>query len=383
MNHVSTAAVKRNRLMYLFEAAFEYLISILVTGSFLATLTKELGVSDSLTGMLSSIISLGCLFQLVSLSVRTARSKGIVISFSIINQSLFMLLYGIPLTGLERQTKILLFAILILLAYFVYNVAHPRKISWLMSSVEDGHRGRFTANKEIISLISGMIFSFGMSTVVDYFSGIGEIRTSFLISAVVIFVLMVLHSLTMILTTEKPIPHSPSPNLAHTLNELVRNKRVLHIIVIFVLYYVSTYISCPFYSTYKIGELGLSLKFISAITICGSISRICVSVFWGKYADRRSFAAMLEKCFVFYGLAQTCVIFAVPSNGKVIFSLYSILHGIALGGINSALTNLIFDYVPPEKRADSLAVTQSIAGLTGFLATLCISPLVSHIQNQR
>ena len=44
--------------MYIFEAAFQHLISILVAGSFLATLTQELGISDSLTGILSSIISL-------------------------------------------------------------------------------------------------------------------------------------------------------------------------------------------------------------------------------------------------------------------------------------------------------------------------------------
>lgn len=43
--------LKRGQLMYLFEAALEYLISILVASSFLATLTKELGFSDSLTGI--------------------------------------------------------------------------------------------------------------------------------------------------------------------------------------------------------------------------------------------------------------------------------------------------------------------------------------------
>lgn len=43
------SSLKRSRLMYIFEAALEYLISILVAGSFLATITKELGVSDSLT----------------------------------------------------------------------------------------------------------------------------------------------------------------------------------------------------------------------------------------------------------------------------------------------------------------------------------------------
>ena len=151
--------MKRSRLMYIFEAAFEYFISILVAGSYLATLTKELGFSDSLTGILSSFISLGCLFQLLSLSIRRTKVKRFVIISSIINQLLFMLLYLMPLTSFDKQVKIVLFVILIFSAFLFYNFAHPKKINWLMSLVEDKQRGNFTANKEIISLVSGIYLS--------------------------------------------------------------------------------------------------------------------------------------------------------------------------------------------------------------------------------
>jgi MFS family permease len=380
MNSISEKSIKRSRLMYLFEAAFEYLISLLVAGSFLATLTKELGVSDSLTGVISSVISLGCLFQLLSLSIRREAVKRIVIIFSIINQVLFMLLYVIPLTEFEKQTKISLFVILIFSAYLIYNIVHPKKINWLMSLVENNRRGSFTANKEIISLISGMLFSFGMGTVIDYFSDTGRTRVAFIISAVVIFALMVLHSLTMIFAVEKPLPRDSQKSLKQVITSLLQNKNVLHIAVVFLLYYISTYASTPFYGTYQIGELGLSLKFISAITIGGSISRILISKFWGNYADKNSFAAMIEKCFIFLAMSQICVVFATESSGKVMFILYYLLNGIALGGINSALTNMIFEYIPSEKSADALALTQAAAGLAGFLTTLCVSPLVSCIQ---
>ena len=380
MNDISVKSLKSSRLMYILEATFEYFISILIAGSFLATLTKELGLSDSLTGILSSIISLGCLFQLLSLPLRCKSVKFLVLVFSILNQLLFMLLYIIPLTNFEKKTKIILFAILIFAAYLIYNFVYPKKITWLMSLVEDKQRGSFSANKEIVSLISGMVFTFGMGAVIDYFSEIGRIRLSFVISAIVIFILMVLHSITMIFAVEKEIPQSPKKNIGQILNELIKNKNVIKVTIIFILYYVSTYVSTPFYGTYQIGELRLNLKFVSAIVICGSVSRIFVSKFWGKYADKKTFAAMIEKCFIFTGLAQFCVIFAVPSTAKIIFVLYYILHGVALGGINSALINLIFDYVPIDKRADSLAITQAVSGLTGFLTTLCISPLVSRIQ---
>jgi hypothetical protein len=94
---INERSIFRSRLLYVIEAALEYLISILVAGSFLATLTKELGFSDSLTGILSSMISLGCLFQLISLSIRRTRVKRLVVICSILNQLLFTLLYVIPL----------------------------------------------------------------------------------------------------------------------------------------------------------------------------------------------------------------------------------------------------------------------------------------------
>ena len=375
-----SALLKRSRLMYIFEAALEYLISILVAGSFLATITKEIGISDSLTGILSSVISLGCLFQLLSLTIRKARVKKLVVILSVINQAFFMLLYVIPLTGMKKQIKIVLFVVLICAAYLIYNFAHPKKINWLMSLVDDSSRGAFTANKEIISLVCGMIFSFLMGAVIDRFAESGQIRTAFILSAAVIFILMLLHTLTMIFTVEKETPDSKNGNFLTGVKELVKNKNVLKITGVFVLYNVSNFASVPFYGTYQINELALSLKTVSVLVILGNISRILVSRLWGKYADRKSFAAMTEKCLIFLGIAQLCALFAVPKNGAVMFALYYFFYGVAMGGINSAFINLIFDYVEPEKRSDSLAITQALSGVAGFLTTVVLSSLVASIQ---
>ncbi len=380
MGEISLAVQKRSRLMYIFEAAIEYLISILVASSYLARLTKELGFSDSLTGILSNIISLGCLFQLLSLTLRKRTVKGVVLIFSIINQLLFMLLYAVPLTDFSKEVKIAAFLVLFVSAYLTYYFVHPKKIAWLMALVDDHHRGSFTANKEIVSLLSGMVFTFGMGALIDHFTEAGQLRTAFILSAGVIFVLMVLHTLTMVFAAEKEVPPVPKKNFGQTIAELATNKDVRRVTVVFILYYIAKSIAIPFYGSYEIGELGMTQKFISAVAIGGSISRILVSKFWGGYADKKSFAAMIEKCFLFSALAQGCMIFAVPSTGKVMFIGYHIFHGIAFGGLNSALTNLIFDYVPAEKRADSLAITQAFAGVAGFLTTLAVSPLVTHIQ---
>ena len=145
--------VRRSRILYIIEAALEYFISILVSGSYLATLTTELGISDGLTGVISSFISLGCLFQMLSVFLKRPCVKGTVVALSVLNQILFLLLFIIPLAGGDKQIKIAVFMIAIFMAYVIYNSVHPLKVNWLMSLVEDKKRSVFTSQKEIVSLL--------------------------------------------------------------------------------------------------------------------------------------------------------------------------------------------------------------------------------------
>ena len=199
---MDTKSYKRSRIMYIIEAALEYLISILVADMYLAALTRELGISESLTGIISSFISLGCVFQLCSLLIRKARPKRLVMALSILNQLLFMLLYVVPLTGWNPNVKIIVFVVVILLAYFFYNIAHPKKIDWFMSLVDNEQRGTFTAKKEAISLVVGVVFTFAMGAVIDYYKET-NIKTAFIICGISIFALTILHTLTMIFTIDK------------------------------------------------------------------------------------------------------------------------------------------------------------------------------------
>lgn len=380
------AALKRSRTMYIIQAALEYLVAILVSGSYFATVTKELGISDSLTGILSSIISLGCLFQILSVSYRRKRVKNMVIILSIVNQVLFGMLYVIPIINLPSGAKTAMFVIFIISAYVFYNFAHPKKTAWLMSLVDDNKRGSFTANKEIISLLSGMAFSFGMGALIDYFKSRGEVRIAFIITALVILTLTVLHTVTLIFSIEKESRFDDNESgkglrgIIKSFGEVLRDKGILKVTLLYVIYQIAHYASIPFFGTYMIGELAMPLTTVTVLTMLGSVSRILVSKFWGRYADKYSFASLIEKCFFFIAAAFICVIFATPKTGVIMFALYNILHGISMGGINSALTNMIFDYAPTEKRADALVVSQSAGGVIGFITTLIMSAAVSAIQ---
>lgn len=371
---------RRGRIMYIIEAGIEYLISIMVANTYLALLTKELGINDSLTGIISSFISLGCVFQLCSLLVRKKRTKGFVLILSILNQLLFISLYVVPLVDGNQKTKTILFMVIILLAYFFYYVAHPKKIDWFMSLVEDCKRGVFTAKKEIVSLIMGMAFSFGMGALIDHYKDKGEIRTAFLLSAIVMCALMILHTLTMILTVEKPKEIDEKKKIDW--RGVFTDKKIIKISVVFMLWYIASYSATPFYGAYQIAEdgLGFSQTFVAVLSAVYAVVRVLFSIAWGKYADKASFAKMLRLCFLVAGIGFLINVFCVPENGRAVFTAYYVCNAIAMAGINSALTNLCYDYVPESKRADALAVSLALAGVLGFCETLIMSLLVSKIQ---
>lgn len=380
-------AMQRSRILYIIEAALEYFISILFAGSYLATLTSHLGMSDSLTGILSSFISLGCLFQLFSVFLKRRRVKTIVTSLSVVNQLLFLLLYIIPLSGTQtlfwgdKQVKIVLFIVAIFLAYLIYNCIHPLKISWLMSLVDDRKRGVFTSYKEIVSLLSGMLFSFGMGTLIDHYQDAGQIETAFVLCGITVFVLMVLHTLTMAFSVELPATEEPEKqNPIRQMLSTLQDKNVVKVTILFVLWHIANSAATPFYGTYCIKELGFSLQFVSILSIVYSLVRASVSTFWGKFADKNSFASMVSICLGIAGLGFLVNVFTVPENGRVFYTLYYALYAIAMGGINSALTNLVFDLVKTDMRSNALALSQAVSGFVGFLTTIVVSGLVSYIQ---
>ena len=376
-------SLKRSRLMYILQAGFEYLISILVAGTFLAKITSELGISDNLTGIISSIISLGQMFQLGSMLIKRPKCKGFVAVFSVLNQLLFLLLYIVPFFNFTKEVKTVIFIVTIISAYLIYNLAHPKKINFFMSLVDDTKRGKFTSLKEAVSLVLGMTFTYVMGSVIDIFEAKGEIRTAFIICAVTIFALTVLHTLTVLLSVEKT-DKSLKVNRGGFKNMLssLKNKDILMLTLLFTFWAAATYSALPFYGTYQIKELGFSMTFVSILGIISSVVRIIASIFIGNIADKKGFAYSMKLCLIISAVGYGVNIFTVPENGTILYTAFVVITAISSAGINSALINLVYDYIKVEKRADALAVTQTFSGLMGFFVTILASNLVEFIQSQ-
>lgn len=377
---------RSTRWLFIIEAAAEYFISLIVTGAYLARLTGILGMSDGLTAILANFVSLGCGFQMVSIFMFRKKSvkKGVT-GILIITQLLFMMLYVVPFFNVSSSAKTALFMTFILLAYFLKNVAEAPKINLYMAAVPDKQRGIFTSVKEMVSLIGGTVFVNAIGNIVDHLDAVGETDKSLIICGVAIFVLMVIHTLTLVFAREKAAEDEDkdAPVNERSLKDfkgLITNKKIMMVIAVNTLWSISNAITLPFLGTYMVNELAFDLGFVALITALYSVVRIPFSFVLGRFADKTTFAKMLIICFFIKIVSFGFVAFTVPANGRVFYTIYHLLDAAAMGGINSAQINLIYDYVAPENRKNALALKQTIYGFVGFFTTLAITPFFSFMQ---
>ena len=202
----------RTRRAYIVEALLEYMVSLLVTGAFLAAILKQVGVSDALTGVVSSFISFACVAQLFSSMIGRKGSSVTrrMLILALVNELMFSTLYIIPFVPLGQNIKTALFVVMILGAYLILNLTTPVKYKWLMSFVGANERGRFTANKEIVSLIGGMLFTLAMGRLVDYCKEIGREQTGFILCGVTMVAVSLLHMVSILLCDDEP-ENAPRP----------------------------------------------------------------------------------------------------------------------------------------------------------------------------
>ena len=165
----NTTQYKCSRGAYMAQCTVEYFITLLVTDAFLAKLLTHIGISDYLVGIISSFISMAFVIQLAAIFlVRiNVSTKKIVMFFDTISIFFFMLLYLIPFVSLPVGAKTVLVVLSVLLAYLGKYLIYSLCFKWANSFVNPENRARYSANKEIISLITGMIFTAVIGYIID------------------------------------------------------------------------------------------------------------------------------------------------------------------------------------------------------------------------
>ena len=386
-NVYNTPPYKRSRAAYNAEALLEYLISLTLIDSFLAVLGKSIGMSDALLGICGSLVSFAGLTQVFTVFFSHRKPvKRRIFTVHLINNLMFAALYVLPFfSGVSQTVKTVLFVALLLSGRLLLNMVASTKYVLAMSSVERKKYGIFSTTKEMISLAGGMAFEYAIGRVSDHYREIGQEKVCFLLFAITIIVLTALHAVSIGFFHEDKTKYEDMPEEEETLGKrlgdmlgLLKNKRFVLVLAVFITWRIADYLSYPFMGTYAL-DLAFSLTELSIYTIIGSAIRFAISRPVGRFADKTSYCTMLIPIFGLVTVAFIFGAFAAPGT-EWTFVVYKIARATAYVGINSATSNLMLDYVPREKSDYAIALNSCIIGLAGFGSTLVGSAILSKIQ---
>lgn len=373
---------KTTRIAFIIEAGFEYFIAIFVTGTLLGYILDTLGFSDAQQGIISTVATFTCGAQLFAFLLVGRKKKKIVTIGHLINQLCFVMLYLLPIFDLTPAARTALLMLFLFAGHIINNAITPSRITWLMSAVKNEQRGVFTAIKEMISLAGGIGVSLGFGRVADIYRDADGMPTKpyYVICTVALLIMMIIHTLSLLVSSEKEEIEEKRIPVIKTVSRMVHNKELLKVVLVGILWNVSSAFSVSFFVSYTRQELAFSFTVLAAMSTVASICRIAVSPLLGRIADKYSFATSMTLSFAVVALGFLAMAFATPET-KWLYLVYACLHAFSMAGINSGIINLVYDYVGPADRGAAMGVKNALGGILGFFTALLAGSILEKIQN--
>lgn len=380
----SSAPFRRSRWAYTLECAFEYFIALLVSDVFLATLLSEMGIEDSVIGVISSLISLAFLFQLFAILVvpHVRNVKLVAVPIHFVSQMFFLVLYLLPFFNIPRPLRATVIILCILIAYFGHNLVTSLIFNWGNAFVEPSGRANFAARKEIISLLSGIVVSLSMGAAIDRFIADGNITGGFIFISVVMLVVNVADFICLLLMKnqkkEKNTAEKSEP-FWQTLRILFSNKSFVYTVILHSIWNVSAYMTIGFMGIYKTKDLMLSVGLVQVINISASLLRAVFSMPIAHYSTKKSYAKGIKLGLFIAAAGYLVNIFTSPSLWWFVI-LYTILYNVSCAGTSQNLLNLTYSYVDKKYFVQASAIKAGVSGICGFLASLLAGRILSAVQ---
>lgn len=383
MTNFDSPEYKRSRKAYLLQCSFEYFVALLVSDAFLAKLLSSIGISDALNGIISSFISLVFLtefFSLFLMRLKTEKKRLIIICKTLSNV-FFMLLYIVPFLSVGKTEKTLLVIAFMLLGYVGLYLVNSICYKWANSAVAPSNRAKYSAVKEMVSLVSGILFSIAAGKIIDGFEAAGNLSGGFLFIAAAILLLNVCDFVCLLLIRKEDPSDAAesSPKFSDMIKNTLGNKEFRNVVLLAILWDTSRYFTIGFMGVYKTADLMLSLAAVQVINMIANGARLLLSGPLGAYSDKKSFAKGFEIGLIIAASAFFINIFTTPKNWFCVV-LFTVLYNAAFAGINSNTFNITYSYVDSAYITQAMAIKNCLGGIFGFAASLAGGKIVNLVQ---
>ena len=374
---------KMSRGAYIMECTFEYFVALLVCDSFLSLLLTSMGLSEALIGVISSMISLAFLFEFAAVFViqRIVNTKRFAIIFHTASEIFFLSLYLIPLIPALKPYRAAAAILCTLVAYFGNYFVTSLIYEWGNSYVDRHRRAEFSATKEMVSLICGIVITVVSGYIMNRYVDADHTAGWFIFVACAIGVFSLCDLVCLLLIKNRlrtPIEKKDVAPLRYVLKGTLGERGFRSTVILSCLWQIARYTTLGFLGTYK--NMLFAVATVQIINAVGNICRFLLSRSLGHFSDKHSYATGIRLGLTIVACAFLCVVFTTPETKFLIIG-YTILYSVGIGAIEANIQNTTYNYVDPSLFVQAAAVRNSLSGLCGFFASLLGSRIFQMVQN--
>lgn len=139
------------------------------------------------------------------------------------------------------------------------------------------------------------------------------------------------------------------------------------------------YFSVGFLGVFKTKDLALTVFAVQVINMLSNGCLVFVSIPFGRFSDKYSFARGFELALAICFLGFICLMFTTPQT-LILIVAYLILYNFSVAGINQNSYNIVYSYVNSDYITQAMSIKKCIDGGAGFVASLLGGKLLSYIQ---
>lgn len=377
----SSADYIKSRRAYMIQCAVEYFISILAADAFLAKLLGYIGVSDSVTGIVSSFISLAFMFQLlvIPLMKKMKNVKKTVLIFDTLSQALFMSIYLVPFLPISSGIKTALVVIAVLCAYFSMYLINSIYYKWANSYVAPSERGEYSAVKEMVSLFGGVVFTLVVGFIIDKFESLDSIEGGFLFIASVILVLNICNFLCLLRIKNSNVEEESGHSLKEICQNTLGKKSFRYVVTMTSVWDIGRYMTLGFMGTFKTNDLLLSVGIVQVINMVANLMRLLVSKPFGRYSDKKSFAKGFNLALVIAAVGYLFNMFSAPDRVWCVV-VFTVMYAVCQAGTNQNSFNIVYSYVDSDYIVPAMSIKNCVGGILGFCSSLVGAKILAYVQ---
>ncbi len=374
---------KRYRKAYVTQCTIEHLVGLLVADAFLATLLKYIGLSDAMTGIISSFASVAFVFQLMQVFLVQSKfsTKKIVMLFDILSQILFAFIYFVPFVPIASGVKKLIVVASIMISQVCKTMVITLYYKWGNSYVKDEKRAQFSAMKECISLITGIVFVAVVSYVFDAFKALDNTEGGLLFIACTMAVLNVANYISLALIKDEPMRERENMRVPakEVLGHISQNKIFKNYVIINMFSAAGGGLLGGFIGVYKIQELGMSLFMVQVINIVADFFRMGVSMPFANYSAKHGFARGIFLASLILLFGNTCIVFTTPSTWWLIIVYTFCTTAYSAGSYQNSF-NIGYTLLPQKYMVQGMAISRTATGIISFGSAIIGGKILSLVQ---